>query len=696
MSQIQIDSLGSFGLSHQDRLKTLDRKIFFAIFTPTSLAILLAVYIVYTAFYEEPAGSVSMARVCIGAGFFFVVLFGLAWAFTNSISNLIQQTMKVSNEVHDENTSAMFGRDERAIQDELTIYKDIFDDAPIAYHELKSDGTLTRINRTELALLGYSAEEMIGHHASEFILEKGSRDAIARKLAGEIPLKAYERHFICKDGSLLPALMEDRIIRDAEGNVLGIRTTIQDMRANKKVEEALARERDLLYTLMDNIPDCIFFKDMEGRFIRINRALSELLGMQSPDEAVGKTDFDLYATEMAKEAFAAEQNFIKAGKPLIGQVEEIIKPGGGARWMLTTKVPIKNKDGQFTGLVGISKDITERKHAEEALEQSLEAFLEVVSAVSKGDLSRRGAEGEGTLGRIATSINKMLDDFSTMLTQVKQMGLLVSSSAVQIHAAANQIAVGAQRQTEETANISSSINEMAASMGQVSLNANTSADAAKIALSKASLGNKSAYDTAEAMLQIDKAVKLTAEKMRLLEERSSKISEVIDLIEEIASQTNLLALNATIEAAHAGEAGLGFSVVADEIRKLSDRTAKATKDVSKLITAIQRETLEALNTMENGTNRVKEGRLLAEHASQALNDISIAVKQSAELIEEISVASDEHARVTRDMANVMHTVSDITFETSASAHETTNTIKSMVELSDQLNESILQFKIKED
>jgi PAS domain S-box-containing protein len=696
MSQIRIDSLGSFGLSHQDRLKTLDRKIFFAIFTPTSLAILLAVYIAYTVLYEQPAGSVSMFRVGIGAGLFFIILFGLAWAFTNSISNLIQQTMKVSSEVHDENTSVLFSRDERAIQDELTIYKDIFDDAPIAYHELNSDGTLTRINRTELAMLGYTAEEMIGHHASEFILEKGSRDAIARKLAGEIPLKAYERHFICKDGSLLPALMEDRIIRDAEGNVLGIRTTIQDMRANKKVEAALASERDLLYTLMDNIPDCIFFKDMEGRFIRINRALSELLGMQRPEEAVGKTDFDFYAKEMAKEAFAAEQNFIKAGKPLIGQVEEIIKPSGEARWMLTTKVPIKNKDGQFTGLVGISKDITERKHAEEALEQSLEAFLEVVSAVSKGDLSRRGTEGEGTLGRIATSINKMLDDFSTMLTQVKQMGLLVSSSAVQIHAAANEIAVGAQRQTEETANISSSINEMAASMGQVSLNANTSAEAAKIALNKASLGNKSAYDTAEAMLQIDKAVKLTAEKMRLLEERSSKISEVIDLIDEIASQTNLLALNATIEAAHAGEAGLGFSVVADEIRKLSDRTAKATKDVSKLITAIQRETSEALNTMENGTNRVKEGRLLAEHASQALNDISIAVKQSAELIEEISVASDEHARVTRDMANVMHTVSDITFETSASAHETTNTIKSMVELSDQLNESILQFKIKED
>jgi PAS domain S-box-containing protein len=694
MSSVRIDSLDSFTLSNQQRFKTLDRRIFFAIFAPTSVAILLALGVAYLALSGQPDGNVYLFRLALGAAFFFIILSGLAWVSSARISSYLQQTLEASEADQDATQFAQHSSDERKLHDELTIFKDIFDDAPIAYHELKADGTLTRINRTELAMLGYTADEMIGHHASEFILEKGSRDAIARKLAGEIPLKAYERHFICKDGSLLPALMEDRLIRNAEGSVFGIRTTIQDMRAHKKVEEALARERDLLYSLMDNIPDCIYFKDMQGAFIKINSALADLLGLPSPAEAIGKTDFDFYTEEVAKDSYAAEQNFILAGKPLIGRVEQVIKPDGEARWMLTTKVPIKHKDGHFTGLVGISKDITERKHAEEALEHSLEAFLEVVDSVSKGDLTRRGSEGDDTLGRIAKAINKMLDDFSDMLTQVKQMGLLVSTSAVQIHAASSQIAVGAQRQTEETANISSSINEMAASMSQVSQNANTSADAAKTALNKAALGNQSAFDTSEAMLQIDHAVQLTAEKMRLLEERSSKISEVMDLIDEIASQTNLLALNATIEAAHAGEAGLGFSVVADEIRKLSDRTAKATKDVSKLITAIQFETSQALDTMENGTQRVKEGRLLAEHARQALNDISTAVKQSAELIEEISVASDEHARVTRELANVMHTVSDITYETSASAHETTCTIKGMVDLSDQLNGSILQFKIK--
>jgi PAS domain S-box-containing protein len=694
MSQVQSNPFHTLSESPAEQSKSITRELFFTVFTPAVLAIVLPVIVAYAGWYEQPDGRISMARVIAGAGLFFLILGGLAWFLSLRIGGLFQQNLRLAGEGSQDLAADLNRQGELDLYDELTIYKDMFDDAPIAYHELKADGTITRINRTELAMLGYTAEEMIGHHASEFIFEKASRDAIARKLAGEIPLKAYERHFIRKDGRLLPALMEDRIIRDAEGNVLGIRTTIQDMTANKQVEESLARERDLLFTLMDNIPDCIFFKDMEGRFIRVNRALAELLGVENPDEAVGKTDFDFYSSEQARQAFASEQDFINAGVPLIGKVEEIVRPSGETRWMLTTKVPIKNKDGQFTGLVGISKDITERKHAEEMLEKNLEAFLEVVNAASAGDLTRRGTEGEDTLGRIARAINQMLDDFSSMLAQVKQMGLLVSSSTVQIHSATNQIAVGAQKQTDEAANISSSINEMAASMTQVSRNAGTTAEVAKLALNKATYGNQSAFDTSNAMLQIDEAVKLTAEKMWLLEERSSKISEVIDLIDEIASQTNLLALNATIEAAHAGEKGLGFSVVADEIRKLADRTARATKDVNTLITAIQRETAEALKTMENGTSRVKEGRLLAEQASQALKEIASAVKQSADLIEEISVASEEHARVTKDMAMVMQTVSNITYETSASAHETTNTIKGMVQLSDQLNESILRFKIK--
>lgn len=693
MSTSRLDSVDSLGWSSQHQIKNFNRKVFFAILTPATVALLLALSAAYVALDGNPAAGVYLFRLGVGAALFFVILYGFAWSFTNRLSSLSQQTPEapVPVRVPDEEK----GNDNAPGADELLTYKEIFDDAPVGYHELGPDGRITRVNRTELAMLGYSAEEMIGRHAAEFIHEKVSRNAIAAKLAGEVPLKAYERHFIRKDGSLIPIMLEDRLMRNAQGSVIGIRTILHDRTAYKEVEKALERERDLLYTLMDNIPDSIYFKDIEGRFIKINKGLAELLGLANPDDAVGKTDFDFYKSAAAQEGLASEKAFIQAGKALIGRVEQIVKPNGDAVWVLTTKVPIQNKDGEFTGLVGISKDITERKHAEEALERSLDALLDVMSAVSKGDLSQRGTEGDDTLGRIARAINQMLNDFSAMLTQVRQMGLLVSTSAVQIHAASSQIAIGAQKQTEEISSISSAVTEMAASMTQVSGNANTSADAAKTALDKAALGNKSASDTSVAMTQIDSAFQMTVEKMRLLADRSSKISEVIDLINEIASQTNLLSLNAAIEAAHAGEAGLGFGIVAEEIRKLADRTARATKDVSRIIQAIQSETGEALGAMGEGKRKVEEGRLLAENTSQALNDISDAVKRSSDLIEEISAASEEQARVTKDLVGVMQTVSDITYETSASAQETTSTVEGMVQLSDQLNESLLRFKIKD-
>jgi methyl-accepting chemotaxis protein len=183
--------------------------------------------------------------------------------------------------------------------------------------------------------------------------------------------------------------------------------------------------------------------------------------------------------------------------------------------------------------------------------------------------------------------------------------------------------------------------------------------------------------------------------MRILAQRSSEISEIIDLINDIAAQTNLLAVNAAIQAAHAGEAGLGFSVLAEEIRKLAERTARATKNVGGLIKAIQSETAEALFAMEEGMNEVKTGSVLAEQSSQSLEDISGAVRESAQLIEEISAASEEQARITRNLAAAMQTILNITMKASTGAHETAKIIHGMVGLAENLNRSISQFQVKD-
>lgn len=463
----------------------------------------------------------------------------------------------------------------------------------------------------------------------------------------------------------------------------------------RRSEEALRQSEEKYRTILESIEDGYYEVDLAGNFTFFNEPVCKMLGY-SAEELFGLNNRGYMSAEVARQVYQEFNRVAKTGEPTRDFAYQVTAKDGTRRFVESSVSLKKDASGKPAGFHGIIRDVTGRRLAEESLERNLQEFLAIVSSVSEGDLTRRGSESEDTLGSVVQSINKMLDHFSTMLTEVKQIGLSVSSSATEILAAAEQIAVGSQRQADEITNTSSAVEEMAASMSQVSRNAEASADSARRALDMAEHGDKSVRDTSEAMSRIDSAVQQTAEKMRTLGSRSSEISEIIDLIDEIASQTNLLALNAAIEAAHAGEAGLGFSVVADEIRKLAERSARATRDVGNLIKSIQSETSEALTAMEVGMKEVRGGSHLASQASRALQDISEAVRQSSELIEEISAASEEQARVTSNVASAMQTISSITLETSAGAHETAQTIEGMVGLADRLNKAISQFKVKDD
>ncbi|MFY9607148.1 MAG: methyl-accepting chemotaxis protein [Blastocatellia bacterium] len=463
----------------------------------------------------------------------------------------------------------------------------------------------------------------------------------------------------------------------------------------KRADEALRRSEEKYRTILESIEDGYYEVDLGGNLTFFNDPVCKLHGF-SPDELKGMNNRDYMDPEVARNVHKEFNKVFRTGEPSGEFSYAINRKDGEKRHVEASISLVRTPEGEPNGFRGIIRDVTERRRLKESFERSMDEFLSIVSKVSEGDLTRRGAQGDDTLGRVVQSVNKMLDHFSTMLTEVKQIGLSVSSSATEILAAAEQIAVGSQRQADEITNTSSAVEEMAASMNQVSRNAEASAEAARRALDMAQHGDKSVRDTSEAMSRIDSAVLQTSDKMRLLGARSSEISEIIDLINDISAQTNLLALNAAIEAAHAGEAGLGFSVVADEIRKLAERSARATKDVASLIKSIQNETSEALLAMEAGMNEVKGGSSLASQASRALQDISAAVRQSSELIEEISAASDEQARVTSNLAGAMQTISSITLETSAGAHETAQTIQGMVGLSDRLNRAISQFRVQDD
>jgi methyl-accepting chemotaxis protein len=332
------------------------------------------------------------------------------------------------------------------------------------------------------------------------------------------------------------------------------------------------------------------------------------------------------------------------------------------------------------------------QQAQDSLQRSITDLLNTINQVARGDLTIRGKVTNDALGNVVDSVNFMLDNFTKVLERVRKAAIDVSTSANQILDAADDMTAGATQQDQEITNTSSAVEELTVSMKQVSNNAEASAEAARRALDAAEQGNRAVRDTLEGMQRIRASVQATAKKIKSLGDRSLEISEIINVINDITEQTNLLALNAAIEAARAGEAGRGFAVVADEVRKLAEHSRSATKDIAALIKAIQAETNEAVVVMEEGTREVEVGTGLADQAGKALEAISSVVRQSAELVQEISLASKQQVRGTEGVANAMQIISNITRETTQGARQTASTVGNMVRLSEQLNEALAQFR----
>jgi methyl-accepting chemotaxis protein len=335
---------------------------------------------------------------------------------------------------------------------------------------------------------------------------------------------------------------------------------------------------------------------------------------------------------------------------------------------------------------------TSNQEATETLQRSITDLLGVINQVARGDLTLRGKVTNDALGNVVDSINYMLDNFTKVLERVRKAATDVNASANAILLSADEMTAGATQQDQEITNTSSAVEELTVSMKQVSNNAEASAEAARRALDAAEQGNRAVRDTLEGMQRIRASVQATAKKIKSLGDRSLEISEIINVINDITEQTNLLALNAAIEAARAGEAGRGFAVVADEVRKLAEHSRSATKDIAALIKAIQAETNEAVVVMEEGTREVEVGASLADQAGKALEAISSVVRQSAELVQEISLASKQQVRGTEGVANAMQIISGITRQTTQGAKQTAGTVGNMVKLSEQLNEALAQFR----
>jgi len=259
----------------------------------------------------------------------------------------------------------------RSVDEELdkawSEWETTFDAIQDSIMLLDCEFNVVQANAATSRLLGKPLDEIIGKKCCRLVhgTDEPPEGCPLRKAQTTKKRQKAELHIAEKD--IWAAVSVDPILDD-QGNVTGVVHTIRDITERKKAEESLARERDQLHALMDNMPDSIYFKDASSRFTRINKAQARLLGLSSPDQATGKADSDFFSPEVAENCREDEQNIVQSGQPIIGKIEEVkMADGKRSRWFSATKVPIADENGRITGIVGISRDITERKKAEEAL-----------------------------------------------------------------------------------------------------------------------------------------------------------------------------------------------------------------------------------------------------------------------------------------------------------------------------------------
>jgi twitching motility protein PilJ len=334
----------------------------------------------------------------------------------------------------------------------------------------------------------------------------------------------------------------------------------------------------------------------------------------------------------------------------------------------------------------------ERRHREE-LQRNVQRFLDTAMEISQGDLTRRGEVTPDVLGNVVDAINVMVEEIGAVVADVRVAALRVAGMSNEMIAATQQMATGAQGQSREAMTVSSAMEQMTLSVRQVAENAEGSAVAARRGLEAAQKGEQAVHDSLAKMQRIRAEVQSLSKKIKSLGDRSLEISEIVNTIEDIASQTNLLALNAAIEAAGAGEAGLRFAVVADEVRKLAERSARATRDIAALIKNVQAETQEAIVLMEQGTNEVESGYKVTIRAEESLKEIIDVSNRSAELAQDISLATQQQVRGAEGVATAVQSIASVAVQTEQGILQTRKTVEDLVKLAEELTTNVSRFKL---
>ncbi len=327
------------------------------------------------------------------------------------------------------------------------------------------------------------------------------------------------------------------------------------------------------------------------------------------------------------------------------------------------------------------------------LQSQIEKLLQEVSAVGEGDLSVQAEVTPDTLGVLADSFNYMIEELAKVVGRVHTTSQQVIIATRRILDRSSQLTRISEAQYSQISQTSDQVEELAAFILSAARNATLSANAAQDALKSSREGQQAVIQTIEGMNHIRDNVQETAKKIKRLGERSQEIGDIVRIIEDLAEQTNLLALNAAIQSAMAGENGRGFTVVADEIRLLAERSGDAAKRIVTLVKSIQAETQEAVVAMEDSTSEVVSGSNMADNAGRALQAIYVAVDNQARMVEDIARAANDRTPTSEAVAMAMNRISEITRQTNVTMQDTAASVSYLADLAEQLRASVSAFRL---
>lgn len=320
--------------------------------------------------------------------------------------------------------------------------------------------------------------------------------------------------------------------------------------------------------------------------------------------------------------------------------------------------------------------------------------LAASESMSNGYLGKQvDVSGKDEIGKLAASFNSMSQNIRDVISDISQAADQIASASEELSSTAEQMSRGMQIQTTQTSQIASAMEEMSATVLEVAKNAQGATSSAKEATSTAQKGGDVVDKTVNGMQRIAATVQESARTIGELGKSSDQIGEIVTVIYDIADQTNLLALNAAIEAARAGEQGRGFAVVADEVRKLAERTTKATKEIANMIKSIQKGTEGAVSAMEAGTRQVNEGVDLASQAGEALQNIIGAVDMVNDMINQIATATREQSAAAEEISTSIEGIASVTKEAASGSQQTTAAGQDLARMATKLQGMVKQFKV---